>query len=386
MRILVTSTPGAGHIHPIAPLAGALAAAGHDVLWATGPDGCTRVAGFGLEATPAGWNSRARQERFAETTPAFAEASPRSRRTLAFGGLFGRVAAPPMRDDLIAVFDAHRPDVIVHDVAELAAVPMARARSIPHVTVAFSGAIPDAVVARAVEEAAPVWAAEGQDVPADLGFFDDLYLHPFPPALEAPAGAATVRTMRPLSADGARDGDAPPEWVNALGRERRAAYVTFGTELGPRAPWADALAALEDLDLDVIATTGSEMARDSIGPVPANVRVEAYVPQRFVLDRVSVVVSHAGAGTILAAAGRGIPQLCLPIAADQFDNADAVARSNAGLALEPDDRQPEAVATAVNRLLDDETFRDAARTVADQLDTLGDPETFVAEIEDLASR
>jgi integrase len=35
MRVLVTSTPGFGHIHPVVPLVQELQRAGHDVTWAT---------------------------------------------------------------------------------------------------------------------------------------------------------------------------------------------------------------------------------------------------------------------------------------------------------------------------------------------------------------
>ncbi len=38
MRILFTSFPGLGHLHPLMPLARAAGAAGHDVRLASGPD------------------------------------------------------------------------------------------------------------------------------------------------------------------------------------------------------------------------------------------------------------------------------------------------------------------------------------------------------------
>jgi UDP:flavonoid glycosyltransferase YjiC (YdhE family) len=385
VRILVTSTPGAGHIHPIVPIARALADSGHDVVWATAHEGCARVAALGFDAVPAGMGSRERMEQLLATTPEFPDLPPRARRAVAFGGLFGRIAAPPMRDALSAVFDDVRPDVVVHDIAELAGPPMAVARGIPHVTVAFSGAIPAAVLDPAVREAAPVWAAEGLDVPDDLGFADHVYLHPFPAAFgPAPAGP-TVRSVRPMHVDGARDDDPVPGWIAGLGAGRPTLYVTFGTELGPRAPWPGLLATLGALDVEVVATTGAAVPAGVLGDVPADVHVVDYVPQRFVLDRASVVVSHAGAGTVLATAGRGIPQLCLPVAADQFENADGVARSGAGLTLEPDARGPDDLATAVTRLLEDPTFRERAVAVATEITALPHPRELVAEIERLTA-
>ena len=44
---------------------------------------------------------------------------------------------------------------------------------------------------------------------------------------------------------------------------------------------------------------------------------------------------HAGSGTLLAALARGLPQLCLPQAADQFGNAAACVGAGAGRTLLP---------------------------------------------------
>ena len=93
------------------------------------------------------------------------------------------------------------------------------------------------------------------------------------------------------------------------------------------------------------------------------------MPQPVVLDRVSVVVSHAGAGTMLAAAVQGRPQLVLPKAADQWDNADAVVASGA----------------ALERLLRDRSISDAAGRVAAELDAMPTPADHVATIEALAT-
>ena len=62
--------------------------------------------------------------------------------------------------------------------------------------------------------------------------------------------------------------------------------------------------------------------------------------QTSVLPHCTAVVSHAGSGTVLGALGTGLPQLCLPQAADQFRNAAGVSAAGAGLALHPDNATP----------------------------------------------
>ena len=69
MRILITSTPGAGHIHPIVPLGRALQDEGHEVLWATAEESCARVEQYGFRATPAGMGTVERRALLQERVP-----------------------------------------------------------------------------------------------------------------------------------------------------------------------------------------------------------------------------------------------------------------------------------------------------------------------------
>ena len=333
MRILVTSTPGTGHLHALVPVAAALRDAEHEVWWATAEDACAKVESYGFRAIPAGMALRERMTLFAERRPDVVSLPPRERRAVLFPVLFGDLAAPVMAGDLARVTDRVSPDLIVHEMSELGAAPVATSRGLPHVTVAFSGTVPGTILTAGAEAVEPVWTSLGLDAPSDAGLYAHLYLHPFPEAFGPPPANDRVRSVRPSQFDGSDDGR-PPAWAEQLGRERPAVYVTFGTEMAPIAPWPALLTALGGLDVDAVVTTGGLVDAANLGPIPDNVRIEAYVPQRHVLDRAAVVVSHAGAGTMLAAAARGLPQLFVPIAADQWDNADAASASGAALTLE----------------------------------------------------
>jgi UDP:flavonoid glycosyltransferase YjiC (YdhE family) len=94
------------------------------------------------------------------------------------------------------------------------------------------------------------------------------------------------------------------------------------------------------------------------------------------------VVSHAGAGTLLAAAAHGVPQLLLPIGADQFENAAAYLGTGAGgwgLGLDA-----EGLADAMRRLLDGGGHREAAARVAGELAAMPGPGEAVEVLEGLA--
>jgi UDP:flavonoid glycosyltransferase YjiC (YdhE family) len=122
----------------------------------------------------------------------------------------------------------------------------------------------------------------------------------------------------------------------------------------------------------------------AFGPQPPRVVVERYVPQTRLLPACDVVASHAGSGTVLAALALGIPQLCLPQAADQFLNAAAVAGAGAGLAIRPEEVDAAGVGDAIRRLLDDGGFRVQARRLADEIASMPLPEAVVTVLETLA--
>ncbi len=109
--------------------------------------------------------------------------------------------------------------------------------------------------------------------------------------------------------------------------------------------------------------------------------VARYLPQTEILPHAALVVSHAGSGTFLAALGHGIPQLCLPQAADQFGNAAAAERMGAALTIEPGGATAERVQAAAERVLQEPTFRTAAHKVQLDIEEMPGPAAVAAHIE-----
>jgi MGT family glycosyltransferase len=158
--------------------------------------------------------------------------------------------------------------------------------------------------------------------------------------------------------------------------------VTLGTVNGHRLdllrPIVDGLATL---DVEIVVGLGADPS--TLGPVPANVRVERYVPMSLLLPRSAVVVHHAGSGTTLAALAAGVPSAMVPIFADQPENAAAAARAGAAVVLDATRLTADAVAAAARRLLDEPTFTDQARAVAAEIAAMPSPAAVVVEIEGL---
>jgi UDP:flavonoid glycosyltransferase YjiC (YdhE family) len=379
MRVLVTSTPGTGHLHPLVPLVREIVALGHEVVWATAESACAKVQSLGFRTVPSGLDPDVRRSMVLDRIAHVVDLPPRERRAVQLSVTFGDVVAPAMRDDLSGVFADFKPDLVVHEFAELAAAPMSNARGIPCVCVGFSNAISDSVQTAVEASVAPVWKHEGLQV-STATFNGDLLLHPFPALLDTPRPDVPSAPMRPLAFDGAPL-TPPPEWADSFGKDRPGAYVTFGTEVSQRAPWNALLEALSDLDVDVVATVGSQLDPTTLGPLAPNIRVEQYVPQSFVIDRADVVVSHGGAGTVIGAATAGVVQLCVPIAADQWDNADLLAAANVGMVLEAEERDADTIRHSIERLLDDESMRTDAQVLSDHFASMPHPSQIATAID-----
>ena len=105
------------------------------------------------------------------------------------------------------------------------------------------------------------------------------------------------------------------------------------------------------------STTWTPAARSLTGTaiearhLPANVRHIEYAPFRKLFPRCTVVVHHGGIGTIAAALASGTPQLLIPQAYDQFDNAIRVRALGAGDWLKPSRPEPGRIAAALRSLM-----------------------------------
>lgn len=385
MRVLVTTTPGTGHVFPVLPLAVALRESGHQLLWAIAADGVSEVRRHGFEAAVAGMNLEDRRATLASELPAIFALPPRSRRGHLFAGFFARAAASKSVDDLGPIFDRFRPDVVIHEIGELGAAPHAVSRGIPHVTVPFGGGLPDYALPLVQRDLVPVWASLDLPPPSMSDMAGDAYLHPFPKSMGQRPALPQLAELRPT--DVVHPVVEVPDWLGSFGQTRPAVYVTAGTTpiVATLAPWKPTFEALGRLDVDVLVTIGPKFPIEELGPLPPNVRVERFVPQGLILDRVAVVVSHAGAGTMLAAARQGVPQLLLPTWADQWENSDALARAGSGILLEEDERSAVAIHNAVDSLMNDATYRTAAEALASEIAAMPAPADHVTTIERLVS-
>jgi UDP:flavonoid glycosyltransferase YjiC (YdhE family) len=349
------------------PLAQAFRDAGHQVLWATAASGLSLVEEAGLETERAGLHGEQLAQVQGGLRSRAAALPPPERAAFMFPTMFGEALTPPMLADLLPIAERFRPDLMVHEHAELASPVVGAALGVPSATHAFGGAVPAAFLAEAGTRTAHLWEGLGLDQPSYAGCFESAYLDICPPSVQGvPLDHVAVRRpLRPVPWSGR------PHELGGLARP--LVYFTLGTVSNASPVLEVAVRSLARLPVQLLVTVGPDGDPAALGQVSDNVRVERWVPQAQLLPRCDVVVSHAGSGTFLGALAAGVPQLCLPQAADQFRNAEAGVRAGVALSLAPHEADGEAIAAATRRLLDEPAFAEAARTVQAEIAAMPSP-------------
>lgn len=377
MRVMFTSTWGHGHVFPLVPLARAFLAAGHAVRWVTNEPTCSLVRAAGIDVQPGGLDGPGVEEVIRRLRTATAALPGAEKAAFAFPHMFGQWATPPMKADLLPLAREWRPDLLIHEPAELAAPLVGALLGVSCVTHSWGAAVPAPFLAAAGQRLAGLWAAHGLEIPPYAGSFESGYLDLCPPSVQTVSlDHITARqALRPVLYSGERRGPLPAFLLDD--DPRPLAYLTLGTVANAAPVLATAIKGLTGLGARVLVTVGPQGDPAALGPQPDTVCVERWVRQSDVLPRATVMVSHGGSGTFLGALGHGLPQVCLPQAADQFRNAAAAISSGTGLALMPDEASPSAVEAAVRRVVTEDGFRQAAALVAKQVDDMPAPDETV---------
>ena len=294
----------------------------------------------------------------------------------------GRTAA-----DLLALAAAWPFDLVVRDTNELGGCLAAERLGVPH----------------AVVEVVAPWPGDGAEAPlaaplaghrAALGLPPDpalamlrryLHLSARPPSFRlAPPGPTDHAYRAPLF-DRAGAGAAPGWAAGPLAPP--VVYATLGTVVNRAVPglFAAILAGTRAAAGTLVLTVGPDGDPAALGPQPAHVHVERYVPQTDLLPRCDLVVTHGGSGTLLAALAHGLPAVVIPIAADQPRNAERVAALGLGRVVGPEARTAAAIGAAVRAVLGDPAYRARARACQAELGALPGVEHAVALLERLCA-
>ncbi|WP_242906305.1 glycosyltransferase [Actinomadura terrae] len=381
-RFLFAVPPLTGHVEPTVAVAAELVRRGHKVAWTghrTTLEPLLRAGSKIFTSVDPGFGDR---------LPALREARLRMRGAAAFRFLWEEFVVPlghAMTPGVGTAIDRFRADIVVADRLVLAAPVAARLRELPWATSAATSAglarplagLPQ-IEGWVRDQIGAFHRAHGVESPPDPRFSDRLVLvfstsalvggsSPFPghfafvgPALGRPAPT-----------------DFPWEWLDG----RPTVLFSLGTGHGPSGERFSEVAADAVRGLDVQAVIAGPVR---LADVPDNVLVREHVPQRKLLERLSVVVCHGGHDTVCESLAHGLPLVIAPIRDDQPVIARQVAASGAGVPVRFARVRADELRAALETVLADGPHRAAARRVRDSLAAAGGAAEAADRLEDLA--
>ncbi len=388
--VLFVVPPLTGHVNPTVSVGAALAARGHDVVWAGMPGVVDRLLPSGGRFEPVVGSFGADElDRVQATSRGLR--GPEALKFLweDFIVPYARATARELR----TVVERVAPDVLVVDQQAVAGAVVARQTGIawvtsattsaeltdplaelPHVDTWVRGQLRDLQVDLGID---PAVAASG-----DLRFSDRLVLAFTTPALCTPAAGLgdRVRFVGPAIEQRPQTVEFPWEWLDG----RPAVLVSLGTvyaEDGDRF-FATAIEALAGEPLQAVIVAPERIA----ALVPAgvdNIVVAERVPQLALLPRLAAVVSHGGHNTVCEALAHGLPLVVAPIRDDQPIVADQVVQAGAGLRVRFGRVRAAELRAAVQRAVSDPGLRRGAVAVRDSFGDAGGAPDAAAAIEEL---
>lgn len=202
------------------------------------------------------------------------------------------------------------------------------------------------------------------------------------PAFPLPPTAHLFRPPLPTPAQAQK-----PAWATSI-VDAPAIYVTLGTVFNTESGdlFARVIEGLQALSTNVLITVGRHIDPAEFGTQPAHITIERYIPQQQILPYCDLVISHGGSGSLLGSLSQGLPTLLLPLGADQLLNATRCAHLGLGRWLDPLGVSPIDLRDAVQSLLIDPSYRQAAQQMQQEIQHLPDVALAIRQLERIADQ
>lgn len=159
-------------------------------------------------------------------------------------------------------------------------------------------------------------------------------------------------------------GEVPQEVQELAAGTEPVVYLAFGSS-GTRAVVMDAVRALEDLPIRVIAPVRDYLQAGDLDALPSNVTVTDLLPAHLLGPFVDAAVLHGGQGTVQTACATGVPFVGMGLSAEQRWNVQVSEQRGNAIAVAPHRMRGSAARfrEALHRVLFDPLVRRTAREV-----------------------
>jgi UDP:flavonoid glycosyltransferase YjiC (YdhE family) len=219
-----------------------------------------------------------------------------------------------------------------------------------------------------------------------------LYLQPSVPAFEYPVShiPSQVHFIGALLPETPAEYVPPAWWTDLKAEAQRTRRPIILVTQGTIATDADhliapTLRALANEEVLVVATTGGKTALEAGLTVPANARVEPFIPFGLIMSEVAVMITNGGYGGLTIAIANGVPVITAGTTEDKAEVGQRVGYTGVGINLKTNAPTPDQVRGAVRRLLTTPAYREAARRIQQEIARRDAPNTAVDLLEALAT-
>jgi UDP:flavonoid glycosyltransferase YjiC (YdhE family) len=145
------------------------------------------------------------------------------------------------------------------------------------------------------------------------------------------------------------------------------------------------LTALCAEPVNLIMTVGRSMDPLQFGPQPDHIRIEQYIPQSLLLPHCDALIFHGGYNSLQSAFWHGLPMVIIPQGAgDNLPTGWRCAAVGAGVLVEGNPPQPEAIRTAVKTILEQPDYRTRSQKFQQEIKELPSLAEAVRRLEILA--
>ncbi|MFD0714414.1 macrolide family glycosyltransferase [Paenibacillus sp. GCM10027626] len=164
-------------------------------------------------------------------------------------------------------------------------------------------------------------------------------------------------------------------------KDKSPIYISLGTVFNQAIDFYKlCFEAFGDTDHTVVMSVGEKTQIADLGEIPKNFLVKNYVPQTEVLKYAKLFITHGGMNSTNEGLYHGVPLIVIPQSADQPIIAGQVAAIGAGMKLPAQSLTANQLREAVDRLLNDPSFRKAVSNIRESFQKSGGYRQAVDEI------
>ncbi|PSB13786.1 glycosyl transferase, UDP-glucuronosyltransferase [filamentous cyanobacterium CCP2] len=422
-RFLIGTIPLVGHVSPAVPIARELVNRGHEVWWYTGQTFQAIVEKTGARFAPIlSWFDYSDLKNVPPDLIDQREAAQGIQRIkFDLKNFFINPAVGQVKD-LSELLDQFPADVLIADGMFLGISWLAEQKQLPWAefgssalalssndTAPFgSGLPPSNTLLRRLRNQSLNWVFQKKvlrnlsdytnDLRSQLGlppssvhFFDKispfLYLSPSVPEFEYPRRnlPPQVHFIGPLLSPASTEFTLPA-WWDEIKSGKPIIHVTQGTvATNPAELIAPTLLALAEEDVLVIATTGG-VSPDTLDlpSLPANVRIEPFIPHAHLLPQIDVMVTNGGYNGVQMALANGVPLVVAGQTEDKPEVAARVEWAKVGINLKTKSPTPKQVRNAVKKILANPSYKSRAKDFQTKISRYDTPTLAAVRLEQLA--